>query len=82
MATFLIKSHFISVWNNMTKKIKHGAIQKVCHLHNGIFHPIQLCQHSTYSSTSVLFTKLHLETIKWKKRRFFGDMAASVYHVI
>ena len=25
------------------KQIKHGVIQKVCHLHNDIFHPIQLC---------------------------------------
>ena len=25
------------------EQIKHGAIQKVCHLHNGIFNPIQLC---------------------------------------
>ena len=24
-------------------KTKYGAIQKACHLHNGIFHPIQLC---------------------------------------
>ena len=43
------------------KQIKHGAIQKVCHLHNGIFQPIQLfatlCQF--YSNTfPVLFTKL------------------------
>ena len=44
------------------KQIKHEAIQKVCHLHNGIFHPIQLfvtlCQF--YPNTSpVLITKLH-----------------------
>ena len=24
-------------------QINHGAIQKVCHLHNGIFHSIHLC---------------------------------------
>ena len=24
-------------------QINHGAIQKVWHLHNGIFHPIHLC---------------------------------------
>ena len=43
------------------KQIKYGTIQKVCHLYNGIFHPIQLfvthCQF--YSNTfPVLFTKL------------------------
>ena len=39
---FLIRSHL----RNMTIKqqIKLGGIQKVCHLHNGIFHPIHLCQ--------------------------------------
>ena len=23
--------------------VNHGTIQKVCYLHNGIFHPIHLC---------------------------------------
>ena len=27
----------------MKQQIKHGAFQKVYHLHNGIFHSIQLC---------------------------------------
>ena len=27
----------------MKLQIKHGAFQKVYHLHNGIFHSIQLC---------------------------------------
>ena len=26
-----------------TERVNHRAIQKVCHLHNGIFQPIQLC---------------------------------------
>ena len=41
VANFLIKIHL----NNMTTKyqIKHGAIQKACHLKNCIFYPIQLC---------------------------------------
>ena len=45
VAKFLLRSHFLSVYNNMTIKqqINHGAIQKVCHLHNGIFHYINLC---------------------------------------
>ena len=44
------------------KQVKHGAIQKVCHLHNIIFHSIQLSVtlHRFYSNPSpVLFTKLH-----------------------
>ena len=46
---------------NKNKQIKYGAIQKVCHLHNGIFQTFQLfvtvCQF--YSNTfPVLFTKL------------------------
>ena len=39
------------------QQIKYRVIQKLCHFHNGIFHPIQLCQF--YSSTfPVPFTKL------------------------
>ena len=46
--------------NKLNKQIKYGTIQKVCHLYNSIFHPIQLfftlCQF--YSNTfPVLFTK-------------------------
>ena len=45
VAMFLSRSHFLSICNDMTVKqhINHGAIQKVCHLHNGIFHSINLC---------------------------------------
>ena len=34
VAKFLLRSHFLLVYNNMTIKqqINHGAIQKVCHL--------------------------------------------------
>ena len=43
------------------KQIKYGAIQKVRHLHNGIFHPFQLfvtlCQFY-FNTFPVLFTKL------------------------
>ena len=42
---------------------------------------VTLCQF--YSITSpVIFTKLHQENTEWEKRRFFGYMAASAYHVI
>ena len=45
MAKFLIRSNLLSIQNIMaiTQQVKWGAIQKVCHSHNGIFHPIQLC---------------------------------------
>ena len=58
-----------------------GVIQKTCHLHNRIFHPIQICQF--YSITSpMLFAKLHYEIIQWEKTRFFVYIALSAYHVI
>ena len=60
-AKFLLRSHFLSMYNNMRLKqqINHGVIQKVSHLHNGIFHSASLfftlCQF--YSITSpVLLT--------------------------
>ena len=49
------------------KQIKYGAIQKVCHSHNGIFQPIQLSVtlYQFYSNTfPVLLTKLQQETIE------------------
>ena len=38
-------SHFVLICNNMIVKqqINHGTIEKVCHLHNGIFHSNDLC---------------------------------------
>ena len=43
------------------KQIKYGAIQKECHLHNGIFQPFQLfvtvCQFY-FNTFAVLFIKL------------------------
>ena len=41
VAKFLMRSHFLSIQNDMTVKqqIKHGATQKLCHLLNGTFHP-------------------------------------------
>ena len=75
-AKFLIRSHFPQYKTISQKKyhIKRGAIQKLCRLHNGIFHPMQLFATLSqfYSNTStVLFTKLHLETIDEKKEDFF-----------
>ena len=84
MAKFILKKS-LSL-NNMTIKqqIKHGAIQKVCHLHNGIFYPIQLCH-----TLSILLHhfpcvihKTYQETIEWEGKRFSAYMAASANHVI
>ena len=55
---FLLRSHFLSIYNNITikKQINHEAIEKVSHLHNGICHSNNLCQF--YSMISpVLFIK-------------------------
>ena len=38
----------------------------------------QLCS----TTSSVSFTKFHLKTIEWEKRRFYAYMAYSAYHVI
>ena len=73
-ATFLSLSLSLSLslYVNLTKKkkkkketknkqIKYGTVQKVCYLHNGFFHPIQLfvTLYQFYSNTfPVLFTKI------------------------
>ena len=45
VAKFLLKGHFLPIYNNMTTKqqINHRAIQEVLNLHNGVFHSINLC---------------------------------------
>ena len=45
VAKCLFSSHFLPICNSMTVKqhFNHGAIQKLCHLHNGVFHFIRLC---------------------------------------
>ena len=51
------------------QQIKHRAIQKVCHLHNGIFHPIPLvtlCQFYFPFCFSLNFTKK-----LWNERKGF-----------
>ena len=61
-----------------------GPFKKYVTCIMAIFTPsnfITFCQF--YSTTSfVLFTKFHYETIEWEERRFFVYMAASAYHVI
>ena len=76
-AKFLLRSRFLSIFDNMTIKqqINHGVIQKVCHLHNGFFHFINLC-----NTLSILI--YHLPCVVEEKRRFYAYMAASAHHVI
>ena len=48
------------------QQIKHGAIQKVCHLIMGFFTPfnfVKLCQFH-FNTSPVLVTKLHEEIIE------------------
>ena len=64
----------------MKQQINHEVIQKVRHLHNVIFHSINLCHSlSFYSTTSpVLFTnKLWNE-----KKKTFVYMVASGFSVL
>ena len=88
MAKFLLKNHFLSVCNNMTVKqhINHWAIQKVCHLHNGIFIPLTCVTLSQfYFITSLVMLVLPTKNNKlWNKRKevFFVYVAASTYCVI
>ena len=42
VAKFLLRRQFLSTCNKATK-INHSAIQRVCHLHNGILNSINLC---------------------------------------
>ena len=71
-----LKRHLFSICNNMTVKTHinlHIALQKVCHLHNGIFHSINLCH-----ILSILLYHLPL-CYSLKVTKY---MAASLYHVI
>ena len=65
----------------MKQQINHEVIQKVRHLHNVIFHSINLCHSlSFYSTTSpVLFTnKLWNEK---KKHLYIWLLQGSVYYI-
>ena len=87
VAKFFLMSYFLSKCNNMKveQHINHGAIQKVYHLHNVIFHSINLrltFLMILYTSL-VFFTKtLKIKTMKWEKRRIFQYIAASAYYFI
>ena len=51
MAKFLLRSHFLSIHENMTTKqhISHVAIQIVYHFYYGIFHSIPFHLRQTLS---------------------------------
>ena len=74
MAKSLLRSHFVSICNNMTVKqhINHGAIQKLCYLHNGIFH-----SKLTWVTLSQFYPITSFVLLDIKE-----DMAVSVYHII
>ena len=63
--------------------INYGAIQKVCHSHDGFFDSINLC-HTFSILLYHLSCVIHLkqQTMEREKRRVFVYMAASAYHVI
>ena len=69
LAKFLLRKHFLSMYTNMTVKqnFNHRAIQKVRHLHNGIFHSINLC--CTFSI--LLYHLLLLFNYGMRKKKIF-----------
>ena len=85
MAKFLLRSHFLSLYKNMTIKqqISHGSIHKkyvTCIMPFLIpFAYITLCQF--YLPCVSLFTKNN-KLWNERKKRFFVYMAASAYHVM
>ena len=84
VAKFLLRSHFFSISKNMTIKqqINHGTIQKICYLHNGIFHSIYLC-HTFVTLSSPLCYSLKITNYGMiNKYNNFFYMNASAYHVI
>ena len=85
VAKFYCRSHFLSICNNMTVKqhINHGAIQKVCHLHNGVFFLLTCLTLSQFLSipSLTLFTK-NYKLWKERKETFFCIHDCFNYHVI
>ena len=69
LAKILLSKHFLSMYTNVTVKqnYNHRAIQKVRHLHNGIFHSINLC--CTFSI--LLYHLLLLFNYGMRKKKIF-----------
>ena len=53
----------------MKQQIKHGAIQRVCHLHNSIYHPIQLSHFVNFTLSLPLSYSLNLTKKLWNERK-------------
>ena len=57
----------------------HGDIQKVCHLLNCIFHPIQLSHLIDFTLSHLLRYSIKIINYGIRERQFFVYMAASAY---
>ena len=77
LAKFLLKIHFLSAYKNMAIKqqIIHVAIQKVCHLHNGLFHsiPFDLWGHFfNFTLSPSLSYSLEMTNYRMKEKKVFS----------
>ena len=59
-----------------------GIIKKVCHSHNGVFHPVHLCHTNQFYSITFLWLSTRCNK-PWNERKdyFFVYMAASAVHI-
>ena len=64
------------------QRINHGAIQKVCHLHNGIFHYSDVSHFLSFTLSSPWFYLLKITNYRMRGKKFFVHIAASAYHFI
>ena len=62
------------------QQINYGAIQKVCHFYNEIFHSIDLCH--TLLILHYHFPLFIKNNKQWNDRLFFVYMATLAYHAI
>ena len=84
-AKFLIRSHFLSIWNNMAikNKLNIGPFKKYVTYIMTFFTSFNFVtlRQLYFIIFPALLTKLHQETIQWETRRFFAYMSPSLYHV-
>ena len=59
------------------KKTKHGAIQKVYHLHNGIFHPMSHIVNFTLTLPLCYSLNVTKKLYRVREKKMFLYMAAS-----
>ena len=66
----------------LKQEINHRTIQKACHLHNGIFHSINL-YHTLCHTINPLCYSLKITNYEMREKNIFCIyMAASARHVI